>query len=167
LIPVLQLALRVFSGPLRRPIAAGDFGEIPGLKFAGDLGEAECKGRAPTVYTVQEMELCRAWLVEGLDGWDVVTITESLKDPPENSLIELAALGDDHIAQRNVERGRIGASVARGARRPAYKSALGEQLVRNRKKSWWSIRGRIHAGIFLLAGKSIKSSIGRDGGRDR
>src|ERR1700722_5365458 len=105
------------------------------------------------------MEFRRAWLVERLDGGDVVSVAESQKDSPENSFVEHAALGDDHIAQRNVERRRIGASVARSASPPANKSAFGEQLVRNRKKSRRSIRGRIHAGIFLPSSKSIKSFV--------
>ena len=123
------------SGPLRRPIASCNLGEISSFKFARDLREPECQGCTPTVCTVQKVELCRARLIERLDRRNVVTIAETKKDSLERRLIELAALRDNYISQGKVQRRRISASVARTLRRAAHQATFNEQLVRDRIKS--------------------------------
>ena len=82
--------------------------------------------------TVQEVELCRARLIEDLDRWNVVTVAKSKKDLPEDGLIEPPALRDDHVGQRKVKRRRIGAPVARRRRCTAHEPAFSEQFVRDR-----------------------------------
>jgi hypothetical protein len=114
------------SGPLRRPIASCNLGEISSLKFARNLREPERQGCTPTVGAVQKVELRRAWLIVNLDWRNVVTIAKTKKDSPENLLIEHAALRDDHIAQSHVQCRRIGASVACSQCPAAHKPTFGE-----------------------------------------
>jgi hypothetical protein len=92
----------LISGPFRRPIASCDLSEISSLELARNLRESECQGCTPTVYAVQKVELCCPWLIEGLDRRNVVIIAEAKKDLLEDRLIELAALRDDHVAQRKI-----------------------------------------------------------------
>jgi hypothetical protein len=102
------------------------------------------------------VELCPAWLIEHFDGRNVVTIAESEKDSLENLLIELAALRDDHIAQRKVQGRRISASVACSPRAAAHKPTFSKQLVRDRIDSYRSIQRKFLA-AYLFQPVSLSS----------
>jgi len=103
------------------------------------------------------VELRRARLIEGLDRRNVVAIAKSKKDFLESRLVELAALRNDHIAEWKIQRRRISASVACTSRRAAHQPTFGEQLVRDRIDSQWSIQTRILAAYLYPASESILS----------